>query len=273
MRLSIIVATTPKRRDLIKLLESIENQSYQPDEVLIVTDKNKSKSVARVLNNSFLSKEKLRLVESAGIGLSHARNRGVEATTGDICCFIDDDVVLENQRTLLAVKEAFEEDDKLGVYGVAVKPLLIGSIRLPDEFNWIYGCTDSDAQRPVGAFFAVRRELFNVLGLFNTELGRSNKLKFPMAGEETEFFLRIQRWLKLKIVLDRSITVRHVVRNRGWNYIVKRCFAEGLSKARFVSEYDANVERAYAKRYLKSPLGWLVLTITAVGYLIGRLLK
>jgi len=96
MRLSIIIATTPKRRDLIKLLESIENQSYQPDEVLIVTDKNKSKSVARVLNNSFLSKEKLRLVESAGIGLSHARNRGVEATTGDICCFIDDDVVLES---------------------------------------------------------------------------------------------------------------------------------------------------------------------------------
>ena len=269
MQLSIVISTTPNRITyLASLLSNLAKQNYAPDEVLVVSDKNKSETIRNSISNTLYNLN-LRIISSGGYGLSKARNRGVEASLGDIVLFIDDDIIIPDPNTLFRAKEAFEEDERLGVYGVQVKPLLYNSVKLPDKFNWLFGCTDDKAVRPVGAFFAVRRECFNVVGLFSENLGRKGNL---ISGEETELFNRIQKYMGLKIVLDNSLKVYHLIYNRGWRYILKRAFAEGVSKARFRG-YNYSAERKYLKRYLKDPVGWLIAGTTLAGFLACKLTR
>jgi len=268
MKLSVVICTIPDRLVyLSSLLTNLLKQSYLPDELIIVTDKGQSNQILTAFP-TIPSILRFKVVESNGVGLSKARNKGVEVSIGDIILFLDDDVILPDVNILFRVKEAFEEDEKLGVYGVQVKPLFYNSVKLNDKFNWLYGCTDDRAVRPVGAFFAVRRECFNVVGLFDEKLGRYGK--YLLSGEETEFFNRVQKYMKLKVKLDNNLMVEHIVSNRGWKYILRRAFMEGISKARFKS-YDMRTERSYLFRYLKDPIGWMISTATILGYIYAKI--
>ncbi len=267
MKLSVILCTTPERAlFLTSALANLAKQNCQPDEVLVVTDFSNGELVEDVIPDTLFDVLNIRVLESSGAGLSKARNRGVEASTGDVLVFMDDDVVLPDANILFRVKEAFEEDEKLGVYGVQVKPIFQNSVKLPDKFNWIFGCTDDKAVRPVGAFFAVRREIFNVVGLFDENLGRKGNL---ISGEETELFIRVQKFMGLKVVLDSRFKVYHLIHDRGWKYVLKRAFAEGISKARF-RNYDYSVEKRYLLRYCCDPIGWVVAGATLLGFVVGK---
>jgi len=75
----------------------------------------------------------------------------------------------------------------------------------------------------------------------------------------------------LKVVIDNSVRVYHIIHNRGWKYVLRRAFMEGVSKARF-KNYDYSAEKSYLKRYLKDfPVGWLVVGATCLGFIVGRL--
>jgi len=268
--MTVVISTVPERQTFLSnTLSSLLEQSYQPDEVLIVTDRGKGERVRRSISSSTFDLLNVRVLESNGVGLSKARNRGVEASRGDIILFIDDDVILPDPDTLFKVMEAFVNDGRLGVYGVQVKPLFHNSVKLDDKYNWIFGCTDDNAIRPVGAFFAVRRECFNVVGLFDENLGRFGK--YLLSGEETELFNRIRKYMGLKVVLDSNVRVYHLIHGRGWKYVIKRAFMEGISKARF-ENYDYSAEKSYLKRYLKDfPIGWLVVGATCLGFIVGKI--
>jgi len=273
MKLSVVVCTLPERLVyLSSLLANLHKQTHPPDEVIIVTDEGQSDLIEDVFSSrsSFELLRfilRIRILESGGKGLSKARNRGVEAAIGDIVLFIDDDVVLSDRNILFRVMEAFEEDGRLGVYGVQVKPVFHKSRKLPDKFNWIYGCTDDKAVRPVGAFFAVRRVIFNIVGLFDTDLGRKGKGNL-VSGEETELFNRVEKqgW---KVVLDNRFRVHHIVEGATWRYILKRAYYEGISKAKF-SGYNYSAEKKYLMRYLKDPVGWIVAGATGIGFIVGK---
>ena len=269
-KLSVVICTTPERRQYLhSVLANVLRQNYKPCEIIIVTDAGYSDYIRNDIPLSIYGLLNVRVIESGGYGLSKARNRGVEASRGDIILFIDDDVILPDSNTFFRVVEAFENDDLLGVYGVQVKPLFYNSVKLDDKYNWIFGCTDDNAVRPVGAFFAVRRECFNIVGLFNEYLGRFRK--YLLSGEETELFNRIQKFMRLKVVIDSTVRVYHIIHNRGWKYVLRRAFMEGVSKARF-KNYDYSAEKSYLKRYLKDfPVGWLVVGATGLGFVVGKL--
>src|SRR5260370_3129049 len=70
----------------------------------------------------------------------------------------------------------------------------------PEEFYWVVGCTyrgmpGSVAQirNPIGANMAFRREVFDVVGDFRSEVGRVGT--HPVGCEETELCIRVrQHW-------------------------------------------------------------------------------
>jgi len=270
VRLSVVICTIPERKHFLhSALANILKQNYRPDEVIIVTDAGYAELIKHDIPMFVYNSLNIRVLNSMGYGLSRARNRAVQASIGDIILFIDDDVIIPDVNTFFRVVEAFENDPKLGVYGVQVKPLFYNSVRLGDEYNWIFGCTDDDAVRPVGAFFAVRRECFNVAGLFDENLGRFGK--YLLSGEETNFFNRIQKYMRLKVVIDNSCKVYHVIHNRGWRYVLRRALMEGVSKARF-KDYSYSAEKVYLRRYIRDfPTGWLIVGATGLGFIIGRL--
>jgi len=109
----------------------------------------------------------------------------------------------------------------------------------------------------------------NIVGLFNENLGRFGK--HLLSGEETELFNRIQKYMGLKVVLDDSVKVYHLIHGRKWKYVLGRAFMEGVSKAKF-KNYSYSAEKSYLKRYLRDfPTGWLISGATILGFAVGKL--
>lgn len=119
-KISVIIPTKNRPQDVVRCLESILNQTLLPDEIIIVdagdTDELNSK-VERY------SSEKIKIIH-VGPGLTYGRNVGVEASSGDILFFLDDDVVLEKDyvREMVKIFDGDSEKKIAGVCGKEVSP-------------------------------------------------------------------------------------------------------------------------------------------------------
>ena len=115
-------------------------------------------------------------------------------------------------------------------------------------------------RNPIGCSMAIRRRVFDEVGLFAEDLGRVDTL--PVGCEETELCIRASDLHPGgRFVLEPRAVVHHKVpggRTR-WRYFRDRCRAEGVSKAwvtrRVGSGSGLSSERSHAMRAL--PLGVL----------------
>jgi hypothetical protein len=112
----------------------------------------------------------------------------------------------------------------------------------------------------MGCNMSFRRTVFAQIGGFNEGLGRVGKI--PLGCEETELCIRAsQANPGTRILFEPAALVRHHVSpdRRTWKYLVRRCYAEGLSKAAIaglVGKQDAlSTERGYATRVLPRAVG------------------
>jgi hypothetical protein len=110
----------------------------------------------------------------------------------------------------------------------------------------------------IGANMSLRRETLLAVAGFRSGIGRVGTR--PVGCEETELCIRaLQRWPARRFVHEPQARVDHRVdaTRAGWRYFVRRCYAEGRSKAqvaRLCGARDAlATERAYMLRVL--PLG------------------
>jgi GT2 family glycosyltransferase len=137
---------------------------------------------------------------------------------------------------------------------------------LPEEFDWVVGCTYAghrESAGPVrnliGANMSVRRQVVDAVGGFRHSLGRTASL--PAGCEETELFIRAtQRFPRGLVWYEPDAVVSHRVpaaRATG-RYFRARCYAEGISKmyvSRLVGSQDGLAsERAYTTRALPRAL-------------------
>jgi glycosyltransferase involved in cell wall biosynthesis len=298
---SIIVSTyTPKRLpDIQRCLASLEKQTRQPAEVLLVLDP-KDELV------EFYKKRvpaSVKIVVSSGVGLSHARNTGVKQAQGSIVAFIDDDALadpcwLENSMA------NFENGDVMGVGGfICADWETSRSLWLPEELDWIVGCSykglptkRAEIRNPIGCNMSFRKDVFDQVGYFRTDLGRFGSML--LCNEETEFAIRALRCKpKSKIMYEPSAIVYHRVRRdrERLGYVWTRSFYEGISKAiisfKSKSPTVLSTENSYLKlliaksiprrlkRFYKknqsSELLALLVSLIAVssGFVVGRIMK
>jgi hypothetical protein len=120
--------------------------------------------------------------------------------------------------------------------------------------------TIAQIRNPVGANMIFRREVFDRVGSFRSEVGRVGTQ--PIGCEETELCIRArQHWPQGFFLYQPQASVSHRVPSKRatWRYFRSRCYAEGLSKAvvtRCVGAKDSlSSERTYTLRTL--PLGVL----------------
>lgn len=105
MKISIVVPTYNRARLLPRAVESILSQSYG-DWELIVVDDGSTDNTAKVMEQFVSPKVSYLKLEKNG-GVSAARNRGVEASTGDWVSFLDsDDAYLPGALATLAEEAA-----------------------------------------------------------------------------------------------------------------------------------------------------------------------
>lgn len=107
MKFSMLLATLGSReKELIRLFDSLKNQTYKNFELIAVTQGNHDR-VSEILSRyDFVYKH----VPMEGKGISLARNVGIKYVSGDIITFTDDDCWY-NENALKVVKEHFEKYD------------------------------------------------------------------------------------------------------------------------------------------------------------------
>lgn len=96
MRMSVVIVTYRRPGDLDEALASVVAQRRAPDEVLVVAQPDDAATVPVVEAYAAKTGGLVRLVPNdRGDALTIARNVGVEAASGDLLVFLDDDVVLD----------------------------------------------------------------------------------------------------------------------------------------------------------------------------------
>ncbi len=119
MFISVIVCTYGRAAALENLLNSLEVQCHRDFEVLVI-DGDGERSPGRDTVKRFLQRPGTRLlvrVIRSERGLTRQRNVGLKAGKGDLVCFLDDDVTLEED-FLARVASLFERPDMQDVGGI-----------------------------------------------------------------------------------------------------------------------------------------------------------
>jgi glycosyltransferase involved in cell wall biosynthesis len=195
-------------------------------------------------------------------GLSGARNTALDEAHGSIIVFLDDDAI-PLDGWLDALRAPYVDKRVYGVGGLA-RPRWSGRQPrwFPEEFLWVVGCSHlglpSDphpVRNLVGANMSFRKSAFDHVGGFAEQMGRIGERL--QACEETEFSIRLTQANPDAIVLyePTSQVEHHVAHQRAsFGYFVRRCWAEGVSKAevsRRVGRSRAlSAERHYVLRVL-----------------------
>jgi hypothetical protein len=182
----------------------------------------------------------------------------VATTAGAITVFIDDDAVPHDD-WLAELIAPFANAD-VAATGGHIEPGWPG-VRpgwFPDHLDWTIGCSiptlpadGGPIRNMYGASAAFRRSALDAVGGFPTELGRVGA---DAAGcEETEVCIRIRQIMPTATVVyaPRSHVVHRVSDDRTRvAYVLRRCLAEGRSKAKLSRRVGAGVatsdERGYA---------------------------
>lgn len=215
-------------------IESILNQTYTSFELIIVTE---NKSVEEKIREDF-NDYRLKIIDFKQSGISKARNRGAEISSGDILVFTDDDVVAEED-WLEHIKNTYDRTDCVGVSGM-IEPLWENESlkkNVPEEFYWVVGATyrgygneGEIVRNPFGPNMSIRKKIFERIGGFEEELGKEKS--YMMQGEESELGSRLRNELDRGFYYEPEAKVyHHVERDQTkLSRMLKRCFYQGYSK-------------------------------------------
>jgi GT2 family glycosyltransferase len=234
---SVVICCYTEARwdDLCAAIDSVQEQSVQPKEIVVVVDHNPS-----LYDRLYTQVSGITVVENREArGLSGGRNTGVAVSTGAIVAFLDDDAAAE-PHWLLRLVAPYADPKVLGVGG-RIEPAWLTARPgwFPAEFNWVVGCSyrglptmTAPVRNLIGASMSFRRAVFEHVGGFRSELGYDGTRL--LGNEETELSIRArQHWPDGVLLYEPRARVHHRVpaSRTEWRYFRSRCYAEGLAKA------------------------------------------
>lgn len=253
----VICAHTMERLEDIKAaVASVNQQTRQADEVLLVIDHNQEllETVAdlgpKVVPNTEAK------------GLSGARNTGTEMATSEVVAYLDDDATAE-PTWLEKLVAPFSDDRVVAVGGKAIPNWDTASPDwFPPEYNWVVGCSHrglpeqrAEVRNVIGCNMAFRKRPVVELGGFEVGLGRTASR--PLGCEETELCIRLRQADQQAVILlepEARILHRVPVQRTTWKYFFDRCRAEGNSKAYVVGLVGSDDGLASERSYVTSVL-------------------
>ena len=106
-KISVIIPVYNGAQWIRQCIESIQKQTYQEFEILVLDDSSKDGTPEIVKELSF-SDNRIRLITRRDRGVSGARNQGIEEACGEYITFVDADDMLEEhmlERLLLSLKK------------------------------------------------------------------------------------------------------------------------------------------------------------------------
>lgn len=256
----IVCVYTARRLWALKAaLTAVREQMCAGDELVVVIDHNRGlfQLASRLAAANVDAAPRVRVLHNQyAPGLSGARNTGIAAAQGDLVVFLDDDAV-PRAGWLARLTEPFGDPDVIGVGGHAAPAWELDPPDwLPEEFLWVVGCSykglperPAEIRNPIGATMAFRRRVIEQVGRFTEGLGRIGGV--PLGCEETELSIRAMRMTGGRILQQPAAAVDHVVpaERLRFTYFMRRCWAEGISKAAVSRLAGADAALASERRY------------------------
>jgi GT2 family glycosyltransferase len=245
-RFSVVVCTYNGSATLRECLEGLTRLEY-PDFEVIVVDNGSTDNSAEIA-----SEFPFRLIQTGQTGLSAARNAGLDAATGDVVAYIDDDAY-PDPFWLHYLAEVFRDPNCAAAGGPNLPP--------PDD-GWLADCiadspggpahvllTDRDAEHLPGCNLAIRADRLR-------EIGGFDKI-FRTAGDDVDVCWRLsdRGW---RLGFHAAAFVWH--HRRGtirtyWRQQAGYGRAEALLEAKWPERYNDAGHTTWAGRVYGAPLG------------------
>ncbi|MBI4648704.1 MAG: glycosyltransferase family 2 protein [Bacteroidia bacterium] len=229
MKLSIIICTYNRDKFIADALNSLAAQSLNKQEYeVIVVNNNCTDNTENICRKFATAHPELNFRHDTEKtqGLSSARNKGISISTGKFIAFIDDDAITEKTyaENIVIAFEKYPEYHAIGgkvlpIYPDRHEPVwmskyiqgVVSKVDLGEEFS------EFKKKYPVGCNMAFRKEIFEELGEFNTELLLRNDDKY--------IFLKLKRNNKRTLYAP-NVVVHHNIDA----YRMEYSFIKKLSK-------------------------------------------
>ncbi|NII24073.1 glycosyltransferase [Pseudoflavitalea sp. X16] len=228
MKITIITATYNSASTVRDTLESVSQQQYQPVEHIIVDGLSKDGTLDIVRTYPHVA----RVVSEKDKGIYDAMNKGLQLATGEVVGILNSDDFYNDRDVLSQVMEAFKDPAVDVVYG-DLQYVKQNDIQTVTRY-WKSGKYKKRyfyyGWMPPHPTFFVRRNIYEAIGLFNTDL---------RSAADYEMMLRIM--------------VRHNARAHYIPKVLVKMRAGGVSNASIKNRLRANQEdrKAWAMNELK----------------------
>ena len=272
--ISAIISTYNREQYLPKLFKSICEQDYLNFEILIID--NNSPGNTKELTKIFIKnnpKLKIKYFLETQQGLSFGRNRGIKESRGDLITFLDDDAFISNDY-FKKIANYFNQYQH--VMAIGGKILLDYTSIIPKwenpYLNSLLGYFNlgnniklfKTNNYPRGSNMSFRKDVFNLVGIFNIKLGRiGNKLG---GGEEKDIFQRIYN-KKLKVLYVPDAIVYHSVPFERTTYSFIKKQALGTGESEYIRVKNEGIIRLY-QRILQEIFKWCLSFVLLFWYLL-----
>ena len=180
--ISVVIGTYNRGHLLASAIECLMAQECPGIRFeLIVVDNNSTDSTREVVNSFVIRDPRVRYLFEAKQGISYARNAGINQSRSPIVAFTDDDVRVAPD-WISTIKKTFDAHPEVGFIGGKVLPVWVVAppdwitsqhwmpLGLQDHGDHEFYLESSRVTGVIGANFAVRRELFERIGMFAPEV-------------------------------------------------------------------------------------------------------
>jgi cellulose synthase/poly-beta-1,6-N-acetylglucosamine synthase-like glycosyltransferase len=194
----VIVPVRDGESTIAACLDSILATGYPADrrEILVV-DNDSTDSTP-----SLIQSRPVRYIHEPRRGVSHARNRGIAESTGELLAFVDADCVVEPQWLTELVRPF--EDPEVGAVGGNLQhaPPTNAAERQAVRLlgDWQQFAFSSNPAYPITANAAYRRDVLDRIGFFDPHMTRA---------QDVELGLRFQELSGLRLAFAEHATARH----------------------------------------------------------------
>ncbi|MGH7529300.1 MAG: glycosyltransferase, partial [Gemmatimonadales bacterium] len=181
-RISVIVCSYNGARTIRDTLDGLARLCYPDYEVIVVDDGSRDETAA------IARRYDCKLIQTANRGLSHARNAGLAAASGEIVAYIDDDAY-PDPHWLTYLAATFLKTSHAGVGGPNIAPPGDGAIaecvaRAPGGPVHVL-LSDREAEHIPGCNMAFRKTSLEAIGGFDAQ--------FRTAGDDVDVCWRLQQ--------------------------------------------------------------------------------
>ncbi len=256
MRISVIIPTFNYGRFIGDAIQSAGAQTRSPDELIVVDDGSTDNTSEVVAGFG----ERVKYIRRENSGVSSARNRGVEESSGDLIAFLDADDIWEPTK-LEKQAELFEQDGRFGLVHCGMREfdsesgetIALHTEGMEGEVAEALLLWEKVAVNVSGSAIMISREAFEMAGGFDPR---------QKCGEDWDLCYRIARRYRVGFVREPLVNYRShgaaAHRNvremeRGMGLFYKKAFADGGPEVAALRRRAlGNYNRVLAGSYFRS---------------------